>query len=340
MKHSPQRIIYTVLVVVSLLFAVYLLRENSKKEQYQYHQGKVFGTIYHIVYQSERSYMPQIDSLLRDFDASLSSYNKTSVISKVNRNESVVLDRYFIHLFEKATMWTEKTHGAFDMTITPLIDAWGFGSGRKLASLTPAMVDSLLQYVGMDKIRLVDGKILKKNPQVQLNVNAVAKGYGVDVVADYLETCGVQNYLVEIGGEIRALGKNEKHRIWTAAINKPIDDSTQQNMEIGDDRILMPIGAMATSGNYRNFYIKDGKKYAHTINPKTGYPVAHKLLSATVCMPTCLDADALATAFMVLGVEEGKSLAEELQIPVYFIYDNKGKYETYISSKFREKLKK
>lgn len=341
---SPRKILFTILGTLTILLVAYYIRQNAnlakEGKRYHYHQGVVFGTIYHIIYEAEKDYLPSIDSLFKEFDASLSSYNKNSVISKVNRNEPVVLDDYFTHLFQKAIECSAKTKGALDITVTPLVDAWGFGSGQKLASLTPATIDSLLQYVGMDKIKIENGKIIKTNPNISLNVNAIAKGYGVDVVADYLEKEGIQNYLVEIGGEIRALGKNEKKHIWTTAINKPIDDSTQLNMEVEDDKILMPNGAMATSGNYRNFYIKDGKKYAHTINPQTGYPVEHKLLSATVCMPTCLESDAFATAFMVLGLEKAQILAEKENIPVYFIYNVAGKHMIYMSETFRKKLKK
>ncbi len=338
-EKSPRKILFTIVATVTLLCAAYFLQKYFESD-YHYKQGSVFGTFYHIIYESEKSHDAEIDSLFILFDNSLSTYNKQSILSKVNRNEQVTLNHYVTHLFEEAMRCSKKTNGAFDMTVTPLVDAWGFGSGKKLQEVDRITVDSLMQYVGMDKVRLQDGKILKEKPEIQLNVNAVAKGYGVDVVADYLEEMGIENYLVEIGGEIRALGKNEKHNIWTTAINKPIDDSTQMNQELQNEIILMPNGAMATSGNYRNFYIRNGKKFAHTINPQTGYPVSHNLLSATVCMPTCLEADALATAFMVVGFEEGKLLAEKLQVPVYFIYEMKGKNKVYMSESFRKKLKK
>lgn len=342
MQHTYLRkIVFTITATASILIAAYFIRQCSmKKNTYHYQKGKIFGTFYHIIYESNTTHQNAIDSLFLIFDNSLSTYNKNATISKVNRNEKVVLDGYFIHLFEKSVSCSQKTDGAFDITVTPLVDAWGFGSGRKFKEVDKHVIDSLKQYVGMDKVRLESGKIVKKYPEIQFNVNAVAKGYGVDVIADYLESQHVHNYLVEIGGEIRALGKNENRRTWTTGINKPIDDSTQMNQELQNDIILMPSGAMATSGNYRNFYIKDGKKYAHTIDPKTGYPVSHNLLSATVCMPTCLEADALATAFMVLGLEKGIKLAEEEQIPVYFIYSEAGQNKVYMSEYFRDKVKK
>ncbi len=336
MNHKKK--LFTVVATVAILAAAYFLQKQFESN-YHYKQGSVFGTFYHIIYESTTNYDVEIDSLFVLFDNSLSTYNKQSVISKVNRNEEVVVNDYVAHLFKEAKRCAKVTNGAFDITVTPLVDAWGFGSGKKLKQVDDAIVDSLRQYVGMNKVRLENGKILKENPHIQLNVNAVAKGYGVDVVADYLESVGVQNYLVEIGGEIRALGKNAKQKVWTVAINKPVDDSTQMNQEFQEEIILLTKGAMATSGNYRNFYIKDGKKYAHTINPKTGYPVSHNLLSATVCMPTCLESDALATAFMVLGFSESKILAEKLEVPVYFIYNENGENKVYLSDSFKQKLK-
>lgn len=341
-KKSPRKILFTIVATILLLSLAYFLQKHFSKEgrEYRYKQGKVFGTFYHIIYESAKSYDSEIDSLFVVFDRSLSTYNEQSVISKVNRNEPVALNYYFMHLFEEATRLSAVTEGAFDITVSPLVDVWGFGSGKKLANVDSLLVDSLMQYVGMNKVRLESGKVVKTHPQIQLNVNAVAKGYGVDVVANYLEEQGIRNYLVEIGGEIRALGKNEKQRIWTTAINKPVDDSTQMNQELQDEVILMPSGAMATSGNYRNFYIKEGKKYAHTINPLTGYPVTHNLLSATVCAPTCLESDALATAFMVVGFDKGKALADKLRMSVYFIYTEGGENKVYMSESFKEKLKK
>ncbi len=335
---TSKKTLFTIVATVAILGGVYFLQKQFA-DNYHYKQGRVFGTFYHIIYESTTNYDVEIDSLFVLFDNSLSTYNKQSILSKVNRNEEVVLNDYVTHLFKEAKRCFRETNGAFDITVTPLVDAWGFGSGKKLKQVDDAIVDSLMQYVGMEKVGLENRKIIKENPQIQLNVNAVAKGYGVDVIADYFESVGVQNYLVEIGGEIRALGYNAKGNVWTVAVNKPVDDSTQMNQELQNEIILLPKGAMATSGNYRNFYIKEGKKYAHTINPKTGYPVSHNLLSATVCMPTCLESDALATAFMVLGFSESKVLAKKLNVPVYFIYNENGENKVYFSDSFRQKIK-
>lgn len=339
---SLKKIIFTIVATVALLVVAYSIQKcsSSKKTKYYYQKGKVFGTFYHLVYENDSSLETAIDWLFIVFDNSLSTYNKQSIISKVNRNQDVALNHYFVRLFKEAVRCSKETDGAFDITVSPLVDAWGFGSGKRIEKIDSTIIDSLKQYVGMHRIQLKDGKVVKEQDEIQLNVNAVAKGYGVDIIADYFEEQGIRNYLVEIGGEIRALGKNEKNRTWTTAINKPIDDSTQTNQELQDEIVLMPSGAMATSGNYRNFYIKDGKKYAHSIDPQTGYPVSHNLLSATVFMPTCLEADALATAFMVLGVEKGKKMAAKLNVPVYFIYEEDGHNKVYMSDSFKEKLKK
>ncbi|PVX49392.1 thiamine biosynthesis lipoprotein [Balneicella halophila] len=341
-EKSSKKILFTIVATCVLILIAYGIRQfvlNDTKKYY-YQSGKVFGTFYHLSYESEVDHQDAIDSLFVFFDFSLSTYNKNSIISKVNANKDVKLDDYFIHVFNESMRCSKETGGAFDITVTPLVDAWGFGSGEKYEHLEQEIIDSLMQYVGLDKVKLKDGKIIKANPKIQFNVNAIAKGYGVDVIADYLEEQGVKNYLVEIGGEIRALGENRKHHTWRTAINQPIDDSTQMNNDLQDEIVLMSSGGMATSGNYRNFYIKDGQKFSHTINPKTGYPVSHNLLSATVCMPTCLEADALATAFMVLGLEDGKALAEKLQVPVYFIYEQDGKNLVYMSEDFKERIQK
>lgn len=338
-KNKTQKIIFTIIATLSLLLLAYFWGKNKSKS-YHYLQGNVFGTYFHIVYEANKSYASDIDSLFIAFDNSLSTYNPNSIISKVNRNEDVVLDPYFVHLFNEAIRCAKDTDGAFDMTITPLVDAWGFGSGKKLKNIDKHTVDSLMQYVGMEKVSLQDGRVLKENPLLKLNVNAIAKGYGVDVIADYLEAQGIKNYLVEIGGEIRAKGKNERQKIWSTAINKPIDDSTQMQTEIESDIVLLADGALATSGNYRNFYIRDGQKYAHTINPKTGYPTSHELLSATVVTENCLRADALATAFMVLGLEKSIALAKKLDVAVYFIYSEEGENKHYMSESLKKLLRK
>jgi thiamine biosynthesis lipoprotein len=322
---------------------VWMTSCNSNKSAYQFNEGYIFGTIYHVVYESPdgKDLKDQIEKRMHEFDFSLSTYNPQSVISRVNTNDtSVVLDPYFLKVFNKGKEVSEITDGAFDMTVAPLVNAWGFGFKNKLDP-DQIPVDSLLQVVGYQKVQLIDGKIVKKDPRIMLDASAIAKGYSVDVVADLLESLQVKNYMVEIGGEIRVKGVSSKSRPWRVGIDKPIDDPTLAQREI-QDILELSKGALATSGNYRNFYIKDGKKYAHTIDPKSGYPVQHSLLSSSVVAPDCMTADAYATAFMVLGVEKSIKVVEaDPNLEAYFIYtDEKGEYKTFATPKMQELIQK
>ncbi|MBI9056513.1 MAG: FAD:protein FMN transferase [Labilibaculum sp.] len=316
-------------------------QNNSKK--YYFDEGPIFGTFYHIVYEhsNDANLHDEIIAKMVEFDLSLSTYKPHSVISKVNNNDStVVLDEYFLKVMKRADEISKVTNGAFDMTVAPLVNAWGFGFKNKL---DPEMipVDSLLEVVGYTKVQLEAGKVIKSDPRIMFDASAIAKGYGVDVVADFLESKEIMNYMVEIGGEIRAKGKNNKGRIWRVGIDKPIDDPSTMSREI-QDVIQLENSALATSGNYRQFYIKDGKKYAHTIDPRIGYPVQHSLLSATVVAPDCMSADAYATSFMVMGLEESIAIVEnDSLLEAYFIYtDSVGNYKTYRSEKIKDLIVK
>ena len=236
--------------------------------------------------------------------SSLSPFNKESVISRINRNEEVTPDSMFVHVFQLAKTISEHTYGAFDITVAPLVNAWGFGF-KNGQDLTPAQIDSILSFVGFEKVALENGKIVKQDPRVILDCSAIAKGYGSDAVARLFDRKGIRNYMIEIGGEIVVKGLSPKEQKWKVGINKPIDDSLNVNNEIQTILNVTDLG-IATSGNYRNFYYKDGKKYAHTIDPHTGYPVQHSILSSTVLAKDCATADAYATAFMVLGLEQAK----------------------------------
>lgn len=311
-------------------------QDNGNK--YQFDEGAIFGTFYHITYElsAEGNLHNGLLVRMNEFDHSLSTYKPQSVISRVNMNDtSVVLDHYFLTTFKRGEEISKITDGAFDMTVAPLVNAWGFGFKNKLEpELIP--VDSLLEIVGYEKVRLENGKIIKDDPRIMFDASAIAKGYGVDVVADFLEQHGVVNYMVEIGGEIRSKGKNGKGRIWSVGIDKPIDDPSSLSREI-QEVIQMEDGALATSGNYRQFYIKDGKKYAHTIDPRIGYPVQHSLLSSSVFAPDCISADAYATSFMVLGLEKSIEIVEkDSLLKAYFIYtDSLGNYKSYVSEKLK-----
>nr|WP_320118380.1 FAD:protein FMN transferase [uncultured Marinifilum sp.] len=325
-----------------ILLLLSLMAVSCKQEaKYHFNEGKVFGTFYHIIYQypKEEGLQSEILEKLKHFDYSLSTYNPESVISRVNQNDSsVVLDNYFINCFKKSEEIAKITNGAFDWTVAPLVNAWGFGFKNKLDP-EQIPVDSLLAIVGYNKVSLENGKVLKKDPRIMFDASAIAKGYGVDVVAEFLESKGVVNYMVEIGGEIRAKGKSNKDRFWRVGIDKPIDDPSSLSRQI-QDVIELGNGALATSGNYRQFYVKNGKKYAHTIDPRLGYPVQHSLLSASVVASNCMTADAYATSFMVLGLEKSIEIVQnDSQLEAYFIYsDEDGKLKTYITERLKEQI--
>ncbi len=303
-------------------------------------EGMIFGTFYHIIYQpilENDSLNIGVGKELNKVDWALSTFKDTSTISKFNFSEKgCKIDSMMKYVYQSAIEVNQNTNGAFDMTVGPLVNAWGFGFKKK-DSITYALIDSLLINVGMSKISLQDDFLVKEKPQIMIDASAIAKGFGVDVVADYLAINGIENYMVEIGGEIRVHGVNNKGIPWRVGIDKPIDDKAAINREIQDVLSLSNVG-LATSGNYRNFYIKDGKKYAHTIDPKTGYPVQHSLLSASIIAPECMVADAYATACMVMGVEKSMEVITSLpEVEGYFIYvDEEGNNQTKYTDGFKD----
>ena len=285
-------------------------------------EGSVFGTFYHITYQSGKPLQDGIDNTLKEVDASLSPFNKESVITAINNNTSTETNSMFVEVFTLAQEVSKETNGAFDITVAPLVNLWGFGF-KNMDNVSQAKVDSLLPYVGYQKVALIDGKIRKDCPETMLDCSAIAKGYGVDAVGKYLESEGISNYMVEIGGEVRVRGFNPRGELWHVGINTPNDDPANINNDIEQVLQITQL-SMATSGNYRNYYEKDGKKYAHTIDPHTGYPVQHSILSSTVLAKDCATADAYATAFMVLGMDEAKKvLARHPELMAFFIYSGK-----------------
>jgi len=305
--------------------------------------GSTQGTSYHITYESNDSinYQSEIDTLLRQFDLSLSTYEPASIISRINRDEkNVELSDLFINCYTASRQVFEESGGAFDITVAPVVNAWGFGFTEK-SDPDSTMIDSLLQFVGMDKIKLENGKIIKDHPGVMLDVNAIAQGYAVDVVSEYLESKGITNYLVEIGGEVRTTGINPRGQIWRVGIDKPIDGIQIPGMQM-EAIIRLKNRSLATSGNYRRFYMKDGVKYSHTIDPVTGYPVSHNLLSATVLADECMIADGFATAFMVLGLEKSEEiLKNKKNLDAYLIFtDENGQYDVFYTPGLRKFLLK
>ena len=346
MKKNKKKQLYWQIPLLVVLIAGTFFIAQQNKTQFQHDSGFVFGTVYNITYQSDENLKNEIESELKKVDNSLSMFNEKSTITLFNKGNETVLDDdvMFKNIFNLAQTITKETDGAFDITVAPLVNAWGFGfKNGKMP--TQRQVDSIRAFVGSDKIIMSekDGKqhIRKKDPRTMLDCSAIAKGYGSDVVADLLRSKGITNFMVEIGGEVVASGVSEKRVPWRIGITKPVDDSLQTQSEVLTVLNVSDI-AMATSGNYRNFYYKNGKKYAHTIDPKTGFPVQHNILSSTVLAKTCATADAFATSFMVLGLDGAqKILKKHPELMVYFVYsDEKGNMKEWYSPKLKEKIMK
>jgi len=300
------------------------------KRDYSYFQtsGEVFRTGFNIRYKHNRILDKEIQDCFNKFNLSLNPFNKESIISKVNNNEPVEVDDWFIAVFNKAMEVSEISGGLYDITCAPFINLWGFGF-QKIDEITDLQhtIDSMKEFVGYQKIRLEGRKIIKDDPRLQLNASSIAKGYACDVIAKLLDKHGVTDYLVAIGGEVHAKGRNPKGFYWRIEIPKPIDDATgliHERMEV----IQLCDKSIATSGNYRNFRVKDGKKYGHTINPLTGYTAESPILSASVIYPDCMTADAFATVFMTMDLDEAVALGDRMQthgLEYLFIFaDEKG----------------
>lgn len=294
-------------------------------------EGNAQGTRYHISYfdSLNRGFQPEIEKLLQDFDKSVSTYLPTSIISKINSNQkNVKVDKYFIACFNKAKEVWKNTNGAFDPTVYPLVNAWGFGPGKK-QKIEKHVIDSILKFVGFQLVELKGNKIIKKDPRVALDFNAFAQGYSVDVVSEFLNTKGIKAYMVEIGGEVYAKGKKPNGTNWTIGIEKPIDNKESANPLKAI--VKLENLAIATSGNYRRFVVEDGIKYAHHLDPKTGYPTKNNLLSASIFAKDCMSSDANATGVLVLGLDKAKEfLTAHPEIQAYLIYsDEQGNYKVY-----------
>ncbi len=329
--------------IIAIIAPLVLLAAGctSPEPKYVYNKGFVYGTLYNIVYESPygTDLQEEINKELYRYTMIFSTYEKESEISKINNNQPVKLSPEFITCFNRAMEISTISDGAFDITAGPMVNAWGFGPEEKKA-MTATIVDSLIAITGYHKIKLKNGEIVKDNPGMKLDMSAISKGYTCDLLAGFLASKGCKNYMVEIGGEINAKGINERGKAWTIQISKPDEKAPLGISDAFQAIILLPDHSLATSGNYRNFYIEDGKKYAHTIDPKTGYPVQHSLLSATVLANDCMTADAFATAFMVMGVEAGiKLAATQPEIEIYFVYTNeKGENQVYMTSGFEKNV--
>ena len=335
---TKKKIVWQTAFLAFLIIATVLIIMQHRSMPYQHDEGMVFGTVYNITYQYDSDIKQDIEAELQKVDNSLSPFNKTSIISKVNRNENPKVDAMFAEVFNLAAKVSSETGGAFDITVAPLVNMWGFGT-KQFHRPDKESVDSLMQFVGFHKVSLRDGHVVKSDPRIQLDCSAIAKGYGCDVVARYLRSKGIKNFMIEIGGEVVTSGQNEKQLPWKIGVTKPTDDSLQDNQEL-QTILNVTDKAMATSGNYRNFYIDGGRKLAHTIDPHTGYPVQHSLLSSTVIASDCATADAYATSFMVLGVEKAKEvLSRHPELMAYFIYSDKnGRMNVWFSPALKDKI--
>lgn len=295
--------LFLILLVVGTGFVLW---RNGQK-QWHTASGPIFGTEYNVKYLAHENLDKDLLEELQRVDNSLSMFNQNSNLSKINKGLTCEADELVVEVLTLAQQVSGATAGAFDVTVGPLVNAWGFGF-KQGTMPTDAQVDSLRAFVGADKLKLTGNKVARADKRMVIDCGAIAKGYAVDRLAGLLRARGVEHFMIEVGGEIRTHGKNSEDKDWSIGIQRPT--SSGAGSESQGIEAIMPCSnkAMATSGNYRNFYVKDGKRYAHTIDPRTGRPVEHSLLSATVLAPTCAEADAYATAFMVMGEEEAKKL--------------------------------
>lgn len=337
-EKQKKRLMWHLPFLTLLVVGTVLIIRQQQAIPYQKNADFIFGTSYHITYQCDSDMASEIKAELLKVDQSLSPFNEKSIITAVNQNKAVQLDSMFLDVYNLAEQISEETDGAFDITVAPLVNAWGFGF-KNSTMPSPYQVDSLRQIVGYQKVSLENGRIKKKDPRIMLDCSAIAKGYGCDVVAKFLRSRGIKNFMVEIGGEIVTSGLNPDRLPWKVGVTKPSEDSLSTSHELQTILNVTDM-AMATSGNYRNFYYKGGKKYAHTIDPKTGYPVQHNILSATVIAKSCAGADAYATSFMVMGLEKAQKVMERRpELMAYIIYsDQNGENAIWYSPSLRNKI--
>ncbi len=327
---STWKVVFLVFLIIG---TIYILK-GHKPEVYYSNQGRIFGTYYQIKYQATEDLGEEIKKVLIDVDNALSMFNENSIISAFNENRDTIANKMFTDVFNLAQEVSAKTDGAFDITVAPLVNAWGFGF-KKGTLPDSTSVEEMLTYIGYNSVTLVDGRLVKENKRTMLDCSAIAKGYGCDAVARMLEKKGINNYMIEIGGEVVTKGQNDKGCDWCIAISKPTESTTEHQI------VLSITGrGMATSGNYRNYREENGKKFAHTIDPRTGYPVQHSLLSATVVAETCAKADAYATAFMTTGLDAAVEICKKNDIEAYFIYAGEnGEMKTFATDGFKKYIK-
>ena len=329
--------------IVVLICLIGLFSCGKKKELKIFKMsGAAQGTYYAITYcaDNNENLQPAVDSLLKQFDKSVSAYVPTSILSRLNNNDSnTVADSIYETVFKKSMEVSASSDGAFDVTVGPLVNAWGFGFAKK-ETVTQAKVDSMLPLVGYHKVQLIKGKLVKADPRIRIDFDAIAQGYSSDWLARFFEKKGITNYLIDVGGEVLGRGAKPDGKIWSVGIEMPAKNA-------GDGRqfqavISLKNRAISTSGSYRKYYEENGIRYSHTIDPANGYPVRHNLLSVSVVADDCITADAYATTFMVFGLEKSKIfLAKNPELEAYFISDDQqGGFAIFYTKGFEKFLNK
>ena len=324
-------------ILIAIILTVYF--SLKPKPEYIHNEGETQGTTYSATYLQPYGIdlHEKIDKKLHEFDMSLSSYIPNSIISRINNNDKTVkTDLYFETMFYAAQEAAKRTNGAIDITVGPLVKAWGFAFGNNDHSKLPN-VSEFLPYIGYQKIRIKDHRLIKDDPRILIDDNSIAQGYSSDVIAKLMEDNGCKNYMIEIGGEVVCKGLNNIGEKWRIGIDKAIDDSTSTTNEI-QTIIHLTNCAVTTAGDYRKFYIKNGKKYSHIINPHSGYPVNNNLLSVTLVAPTGILADAYDTPFMVIGVDSCLKVCKRIPgMDCYLIYiDKDGKQQVTYTEGFKK----
>lgn len=300
------------------------------KDGYRKCEGIVWNTTYHIAYRCNQDLSDSIMAVLDEVGKSLSAFDPASGISRINDNSDLTADRHIATIISESQRISRITGGAFDPTVAPLVKAWGFGQGHK-ATADTLRIDSILRFTGISKVRISEGRVIKEDPRTTFNFSAIAKGYGCDEIGRMLQRNRATDFLVEIGGEIRASGKSSSGSRWRISIDRPVFSSTE---EIHDSQMIIATSdcGIATSGNYRNYSGEGNNRKVHTISPRTGMPVQTDILSATIVAKTAMEADALATACMVLGSRKALRLTDSLGIPAMFILPGN---ECIINNKFK-----
>lgn len=323
----------TSLIFILSFLGIILTSCSSSKTPYLTMEGEKFNTTYRIIYQSDKDLTEDILQTIDYFEQSLNNFNPNSLISMINKNETNVVDSMLKKVITTSQKISYETSGVYDITGSPYFQVWGFGTKKDIKELpTQEMIDSISEFVGYDKISIISDSIVqKKDPRVSVHAVSLSKGYLCDLISYTLDNNNVSNYLIEFGGEIVCKGMNAKNHCWNIGINKPIEDSTSTIQDVQYVISLCDHKSLATSGDYRNYKIVEGKKVAHTINASTGQPAHENILSATVLAPTCIEADAWATAFMAIGYEKAlRILDTHPELSVIFSYvDNDNSIKTY-----------